>query len=172
MKKICNRSYFFDQGIGFECQRCGACCTGEPGIIYVDNDEVLRIAEYLSIRISVFIEKYLYPIREGHSIREHDDGRCLFYEDGCKIYPVRPDQCKTFPFWFENLRSFKKWKQISKECPGIGCGRLYSKTQIIEIIHSSMDAIIRPHITDIESYRLDSEQRKVYSEGKVVLTDT
>jgi len=166
MKEIYHRSYFFDQGIRFECQRCGACCTGEPGIIYVDNDEVLRITEYLSIRISVFIEKYLYPIREGHSILEHDDGRCFFYEDGCKIYPVRPDQCKTFPFWFENLRSFKKWQRISKECPGIGCGRLYSKTQIIEIIHSTMDAIIRRHVTDIESYRLHQKHKKMPNRRK------
>ena len=94
MGKLYNRSYFFDQGLHFECQQCGVCCTGDPGIIYVDRDEVPRIAEYLCVEVSLFIEKYLYPYRAGYSIKEHSDGRCLFYDDRCSIYPVRPDQCK------------------------------------------------------------------------------
>jgi uncharacterized protein len=144
MKRLFNRSYFFDQGIHFECQQCGVCCTGDPGIIYVGKDELARISEYLSVQVSFFIEKYLYPIKNGYSIREHADGRCFFYENGCTIYPVRPNQCKTYPFWFENLRSAKKWKRICKECPGIGCGPLYSKEQILELVHSNMDAVVTP----------------------------
>ena len=143
MERLYNRSYFFDQGIHFECQQCGACCTGDPGIIYVDTDEVPRIAEYLSVEISLFIEKYLYPFRAGYSIKERSDGRCFFYDDGCTIYPVRPYQCKTYPFWFENLRSVKKWRRLSKECPGIGCGPLYSKEKILEIVQSTMDAVVK-----------------------------
>jgi Fe-S-cluster containining protein len=101
------------------------------------------MAEYLSLPLPFFIEKYLYPIKVGYSIREHADGRCFFYENECTIYPVRPHQCKTFPFWFENLRSIKKWNRISKECPGIGCGSLYSKEQILEIVQSSMDLVVK-----------------------------
>jgi len=144
MKRLYNRSYFFDQGIHFECQRCGACCTGDPGIIYIGKQELVRIAEYLSLKVPLFIEKYLYSINEGYSIREHADGRCSFYENGCTIYPVRPNQCKTFPFWFENLRSAKKWKRMCKECPGIGCGPLYSKEQILELIQSNMNDHVTP----------------------------
>jgi Fe-S-cluster containining protein len=144
MKRLYHRSYFFDQGIHFECQQCGACCTGDPGIIFVRKDELMRIAEYLSVQVSFFIEKYLYPIKKGFSIRELADGRCSFYENGCTIYPVRPDQCKTFPFWFENLRSAKKWNRICKKCPGIGCGPLYSKERILEIVQSNIDAVIKP----------------------------
>ena len=144
MKRLYNRSYFFDQGIHFECQQCGVCCTGDPGIIYVGKDELARIAEYLSLKVPFFIEKYLYSIKNGYSIRELADGRCSFYENGCTIYPVRPNQCKTFPFWFENLRSAKKWKRISRECPGIGCGPLYSKEQILEIVQSNMNDHVTP----------------------------
>ena len=138
MKRLYNRSYFFDHGIHFECQRCGTCCTGDPGIIHIEREEFTRIAEYLTVQVPIFIEKYLYPIKSGHSIREHADGRCCFYENRCTIYPVRPDQCKTFPFWFENLRSQKKWNRISRECPGIGCGLLHSKEQILRIIQSTI----------------------------------
>jgi len=146
MKRLYNRSYFFDQGIHFECQQCGVCCTGDPGIIYIGKDELTRIAEYLCVQVPFFIENYLYPIKTGYSIKEHADGRCFFYENGCTIYPVRPHQCKTFPFWFENLRSAKKWKRISKECPGIGCGPLYSKEQILEIVQSNIDIVVKMNL--------------------------
>jgi Fe-S-cluster containining protein len=150
MKRLSDRSYFFEQGIHFECLRCGACCTGDPGIVYADKNEALRIAEYLSIEFSLFAEAYLYPIREGYGIREHSDGRCFFYDNGCTVYPVRPRQCRTYPFWFENLRSVKNWKRISEACPGIGRGALYSKEKILRIVHSAMKA-------EVESYGMDDE---------------
>ena len=145
MNKLYNRSYFFDQGIHFECQLCGLCCMGEPGIVYVSKNEVARIAKYLSIQVSSFIGKYLYSFKAGYSIKEHADGRCFFYRDGCVIYPVRPRQCETFPFWFENIRSPKKWRRVALECPGIGCGPLYSKEQILGIIRSTIEDVVRSY---------------------------
>jgi len=132
-----NRTYFFEEGIYFECQQCGACCTGESGTIYVRKEEILTIAEFLDITVSDFIEKYAYPYKDSCSIKEDAQGQCLFYDKGCRIYPVRPMQCRTFPFWFANLRSETKWQEIIKECPGIGQGRLYSKERILEIMAST-----------------------------------
>jgi uncharacterized protein len=148
MKRLSNRPYFFDQGIQFECRRCGGCCTGDPGIVYADKNEAARMAEYLCITFSVFAGTYLYPIRAGYGVKEHSDGRCFFYDDGCIIYPVRPHQCRTYPFWFENLRSVKKWKRVSKACPGIGSGALYSKEKILKIIHSTMKVTFASHLMD------------------------
>ena len=70
------------------------------------------------------------------------DGRCFFYEDGCRIYPVRPGQCSSYPFWFINLRSEKKWHSVSEECRGIGQGRLYSKKKILEIVQTTFPWIM------------------------------
>ena len=128
------RSYFFDKGICFECTRCGACCTGEPGIIYVDEHEITQISEFLEISRDVFESRCLYPFQDSYSIREADDGRCIFFENGCSIYPVRPVQCRTFPFWFQNMRSEKAWREVSFRCPGIGRGPRYSKASILESI--------------------------------------
>ena len=146
MKRLSDRSYFFDQGIFFECQRCGACCTGEPGVIYVDKDDVLRIAHYLDLSLTRLKKKYLYPYRDSYSIKEDTDGRCLFYQDGCMVYPVRPGQCSTYPFWFENLRSLKRWRRVSRECAGIGRGSFYSKVEILEILRLNFDAAIKSRI--------------------------
>jgi Fe-S-cluster containining protein len=152
MKSLSNRPYFFDRGIHFECRRCGACCTGDPGIVYADKNEAMRIAEYFCIEFSFFADTYLYPLRAGYGVREYSDGRCYFYDSGCTIYPVRPHQCRTYPFWFENLRSIKKWKRMSETCPGIGCGTLYSKEKILKIVHSSMKAAVESYLTDNARY--------------------
>ena len=138
MDCITNRSYFFDNGLRFECQRCGACCTGEPGFIFVNKHEIEQIAKHISQNVPDVINEYLYPFKAGYSIKEHADGRCYFYQQGCAIYPVRPAQCRLYPFWFENLRSFKKWRQVTKECPGIDKGPIYTKEDILEFIHLSI----------------------------------
>lgn len=137
MDLLSNCSYFFDNGIRFQCQRCGACCTGEPGTIYVEQSEIPRIAHFTGIPLHDIIEKFLYPFRDSYSIREDQEGRCFFYNNGCTIYPVRPNQCRSFPFWLENLRSEKEWRWVSDRCPGIGRGKLYTKMQILEIVHAT-----------------------------------
>ncbi|MBN2374141.1 YkgJ family cysteine cluster protein [bacterium] len=131
---IPDRAYFFDRGLSFECQRCGACCMGEPGVILVTIEEIKRIAGFLKMGEENFINTCLYPVGAGYSIKEDKGGRCIFYKDGCSIYPFRPLQCRTYPFWFNNLRSEENWHAVSRECPGIGKGMTYGKEEILECI--------------------------------------
>lgn len=139
MNRLLDRSYFFDQGIHFDCQRCGDCCTGNRGTVHVDQKEINKISAYLGVPVSSFIKKYLFPFRDNFSIRDDTDGRCFFYRDGCVIYSVRPLQCEAFPFWFDSLRSEKQWRKITGNCPGIGCGRLHSKEEILAIVGSTIN---------------------------------
>lgn len=125
------RHYFFDQGLFFECQRCGRCCTGAPGTVYVAPDEVPAVAKHLNLPVPSFIRAYLYPYKDSYSIREDDQGNCLFFDKGCLIYPVRPLQCRSFPFWFANVRSESRWAQVRRNCPGIGKGRCFSRSEIM-----------------------------------------
>jgi Fe-S-cluster containining protein len=53
------------------------------------------------------------------------------------VYPVRPRQCRTWPFWESNLRSPETWAETCRVCPGSGTGRLYQ----IEEIHSQAEII-------------------------------
>lgn len=132
-----SREYFFDNGIRFACKQCGTCCTGESGIIYVDEQEITAIAEFVCLPREIFVQRCLYPFQDSYSIRETDDGRCIFYENGCAIYPVRPVQCRTYPFWFQNMRSEESWAGVCLQCPGIGKGPKHSKEEILECIGSS-----------------------------------
>lgn len=135
MDQFFQHRYFFDDGLQFQCQQCGGCCTGDPGFVRVTPGEIEAISKYLGLAQSFFKKQYLYRCREGFCINEDEKGRCLFYQDGCRIYTVRPLQCRTFPFWCDNLRSEKKWRQIAAECPGIGKGRFYAKAEILDIIN-------------------------------------
>lgn len=140
MNIIYDRSYFFDEGLRFSCLQCGKCCTGDPGIVYVNPDEIMAISIFMGLRPKAFVSTYLYPYKDSYSIKEHRDGRCYFFKEnsGCTIYSVHPLQCRTFPFWFENLRSRYKWKKVSEQCPGIGVGRIFSKEEILKIAAQSM----------------------------------
>ena len=131
--------YFFDAGIRFECRRCGACCTGDPGIIRISGREIQALSDFLRMPASDLIRMHLRPIESGFSIAEETDGRCRFYDKGCRIYPVRPLQCRTYPFWFSRMRSLRQWEKALCECPGIGNGTLYSRERIIDMLSRSMD---------------------------------
>ena len=97
----------FDYGfIQSACYSCGGrCCTGESGYIYVNKNEMERIASFLEMDIETFKEKYLYKKGYKYSIKEvkvDESYECVFYDkehNGCLIYQARPIQCRTFPFW-------------------------------------------------------------------------
>lgn len=126
--------YFFDRGLRFRCRQCGRCCTGDPGTVYVAPDEITAIAAYLGTDLRTLTSSMLYPFRDSYSIREDEHGNCLMYDTGCRIYPVRPRQCRSYPFWFTNLRSRYAWKQTASQCPGIGKGPLFSRDEILAFL--------------------------------------
>jgi Fe-S-cluster containining protein len=136
MDVLGERSYFFDLGLRFECKRCGECCTGAPGVVRVVEADILRISRYIGMTATLLKSRFVYPYGTAYSLREEDDGRCIFYgKVGCVIYPVRPQQCSTYPFWFSNLRSEADWEKARQMCPGIGCGPIYGKEEILQIVY-------------------------------------
>ena len=76
----------------------------------------------MSEDIDKFYEKYIQKVKYKFSLKEieYNDGlKCVFFDEqkkGCSIYPVRPIQCRTFPFW-EHFK--KNIKEVEDECPGI-----------------------------------------------------
>jgi Fe-S-cluster containining protein len=135
-----NRPHFFDEGLEFTCTGCGQCCTGAPGVVFVNELEIGDIARHLGLSRRRFVKECLYRVRNGYSIRERDNYDCWFFKDNrCSIYPVRPTQCRTYPFWYENLRSKAAWRKTCRDCPGAGEGRLYPREEILRLAERSMD---------------------------------
>jgi len=121
---------WYKDGLKFECTRCGNCCTGSPGYVWITPLELHRIAEFLGINDIEFTSRYVRKVKDKTSLIELPNGNCIFYDKGCTIYPVRPTQCRTFPFWPEILRSAKTWQKEAEECPGMNKGPTISNEEI------------------------------------------
>ncbi len=121
---------WFKEGLKFECQRCGRCCRGEPGVVWVNMNEIEKIAAFMGISREAFAKNYLRSFNERYSLVEYGGGDCIMYDNGCKIYDVRPCQCRTFPFWGSNLEDRSEWEKLKKTCPGIDKGKLHKLEDI------------------------------------------
>ncbi len=109
----------------FQCQPgCTVCCDRE-GWVYVTDEDVLRISEYLGMKLADFEQNFIYRTKKTARLRVPKNANCTFLsEGGCSIHDVKPVQCRTFPFWPELIGSRRDWFETGKWCPGIGQGGL------------------------------------------------
>jgi uncharacterized protein len=123
---------WYQSGLRFTCTQCGHCCTGDPGFVWVDDAELAAIAEFLGEPIEEVRGLTTRTTARGRTLREKANGDCVFYEKGrgCTVYPVRPAQCRTWPFWESNLASPETWRRTCEVCPGSGKGELIPAEEI------------------------------------------
>jgi uncharacterized protein len=110
--------------IGFQCLRCGECCTGEENSVVVFPFEIRRIMGFTG-------ESWQETV-EPPSVGEWDrmgnfhtlewrikkcEKSCKFHHfEGCRcsIYEARPLLCSTYPFYLED------GDLLCSECRGLG----------------------------------------------------
>lgn len=149
---------WYRDGLSFTCTQCGNCCTGGPGYVWISPAEVDRLAEFLHLSAAEVLERYCRKIGDQYSLTERRNrGQydCIFLREEpatrtvegqtirttrrtCAIYPVRPLQCRTWPFWDSMLASPTAWKQGTARCPGVNQGKKYTVRQI-EAIRTATD---------------------------------
>jgi Fe-S-cluster containining protein len=129
---------WYQGGVRFECTGCGNCCTGAPGYVWVTREEIRRIARFMDRDDDWLGPDILRHVGFKYSLAERNNGDCVFLEParsgqrGCRIYPVRPLQCRTWPFWTINLKNPAAWAQTAENCPGMNNGKTFSCEQIEE----------------------------------------
>jgi hypothetical protein len=144
-------SPWYAEGLSFACTQCGNCCTGGPGLVWISDIEIGRLAEFMKISREQVVEKYCRTIdgkfsfterrtregnydciflREEKAQRKEGDETIVHTKRICSIYPVRPLQCRTWPFWEGNLGSEAVWKIAGQRCPGMDRGKKYSREEI------------------------------------------
>ena len=123
---------WYRDGLAFACTRCGACCTGAPGYVWVNADEIAHLAEHRGESAEAFALKFVRQVGDRFSLIERPGGDCIFWDRqvGCTVYPARPAQCQTWPFWPENIASAEDWEHVTGICPGSGQGRLFSVEEV------------------------------------------
>lgn len=123
-------------GLRFRCTQCGNCCSGAPGYVFLTREEIRRIAAFLGRSDGTLSARHLRRVGRRYSLTEdRRSGDCCFlkHENGkrvCSIYPVRPLQCRTWPFWDSNLESLQAWEEASETCPGMNRGPRHDYVQI------------------------------------------
>lgn len=101
------------------------------------------MAAHLEIEESEFYKRFARKLGNRWSLREYQTQEhgfnCVFLDRDsqpgkalCSIYSVRPTQCRTWPFWPENVSSREIWEAVKRRtpCPGMGCGTLIPIDQI------------------------------------------
>jgi Fe-S-cluster containining protein len=123
---------WYRDGLAFECTRCGACCTGAPGYVWVNAEEIARLAEFRGQSVDQFTRAFVRRVGDDYSLIEKPGGDCIFWDtrSGCTVYPARPVQCRTWPFWPENIATRDEWERVEGACPGSGRGRVFSVEEI------------------------------------------
>ena len=133
-------SDWYEDGLRFSCTQCGNCCTGAPGAVWFNDDEGRAMAKKLDITVEQFYKHYTRKIGTKWSLTENViDGKfdCVFLDrttalPSCTLYEARPSQCRTWPFWSENIRSKSAWERAKKKtpCPGMDSGKLIPASEI------------------------------------------
>jgi Fe-S-cluster containining protein len=129
------REWYAD-GLRFSCTQCGNCCTGPPGAVWFDEEEGRAMAAHLGLDERVFYRRFArrldghWSLQERHREQGYD---CVFLDREtvpgkavCRLYEARPTQCRTWPFWPENLESKRTWHAVKRTtpCPGMDRGKL------------------------------------------------
>ncbi len=119
---------WFGDGLSFNCTQCGNCCTGPSGYVWFSDEEAQAMADHVGMDVRSFHQRYARRAMGRWTLEEVRNGRgydCVFLQENdegkrvCSIYPVRPTQCRTWPFWPSNVRSRADWEASAKSCPGM-----------------------------------------------------
>lgn len=136
-----DREWYAD-GLRFQCSQCGNCCTGPPGYVWFTMDEAEGMATHLKMSLAAFLAKHARQVHGRWSLRETRTSHgfdCIFLDREstpgkatCSLYGARPGQCRTWPFWPENLFTRQAWEDTKRDtpCPGMDSGPIIPIEQI------------------------------------------
>lgn len=114
-------TWYQEKELRFKCTGCGKCCTGTPGYVWVNEEEIEEIARFLKLTPKDIKQRYTRRLGTRLSLTElKPHFSCVFLKDNkCQVYGARPTQCRTYPFWPQNLSSEEAWEAEAKNCEGI-----------------------------------------------------
>lgn len=126
------------EGLKFKCTACGKCCTKLDGPVWVTKNDVTVMAHHLKLFEGSFMNKYVtlrrFKPRDSLGtaqvrrmvLKNRDQSTdCAFLvrhnkgKTSCSIYNARPVQCRTYPWWRDNLTDADAWEREKEHCEGV-----------------------------------------------------
>jgi Fe-S-cluster containining protein len=115
---------------GFHCHRCGHCCSGGEGRVWLEEVEIEPLARRLGLDSETFARGYVRSVFDAErgvqrlALRERNEGAggaCILLEGSnhCTVYADRPQQCRSFPYWPSVLTDEAAFERARSICPGI-----------------------------------------------------
>jgi Fe-S-cluster containining protein len=112
---------------------------GEYGYVYVNLADRRRFAEFLGIPTRQFTREYCTKT-DGYFHLDNNGPACRFLDGPrCSVYEARPLQCRTWPFWPENMQP-KAWAATARQCAGIGQGSVIPADEILAALRAQQRA--------------------------------
>lgn len=102
----------------FHCTLCGDCCRGFGGT-YVDAQDIAAIAAYLQSDPVELTERCCRRSGGRYLLAQRADGYCIFWDQVCRVHPVKPRMCRRWPFIEAVVREPANWKIMASVCPGM-----------------------------------------------------
>jgi Fe-S-cluster containining protein len=104
------------------CETCRGQCCRWGGYVWVTEDDITAMAEIMNQSLEAFADQYLKAAYGRLSFQERlweGEYHCAMFDrftHRCLVYPARPEQCRTFPFWEQYRTNFIKLLEL---CPGV-----------------------------------------------------
>ena len=69
------------EGIHFKCTGCGKCCTGEPGYVFLSQEDIQNLSLHLNLSQEAFLKKYTRYVEGRISLLEDPKNYdCIFFK--------------------------------------------------------------------------------------------
>jgi Fe-S-cluster containining protein len=142
------KAKWYADGLRFECAGCGHCCRWGEGYVWINERDIHAMADHLGMDVLEFARDYVRRIGARHSLKELADYRCVLLDEAegpgerCRVYAVRPTQCRTYPFWPENVKRAQAWRALAHDCPGLDQGRLYTAGEIERLARETQTGLL------------------------------
>lgn len=91
--------------------------------MYLRPEDAMIMSKHHEMEVQDWLERDCRQTMDGRWILKSDPVTdiCIYLDEQkrCTTYEARPAQCRSYPFWAENVRSDRSWKKTVSECPGL-----------------------------------------------------
>jgi hypothetical protein len=101
--------------------------------VYLTLEDRRRLARQLGLPTRRFTREFCEKTDGLFHLKESGPDCMFLRANRCSVYEGRPTQCRTWPFWPENMTA-KAWTAVAAGCPGVGRGPVVAVDEIRRIL--------------------------------------